>query len=131
MNETRAEGLEIGICGFPLGDFLKDQIGTVSSSFTFGTVSSISPYEGVPIEGLEAFQLDATATHGNSGGPVFNKDNQKVIGLLQGGIMHTSGSIQPGLVRCEPPFKFVYSVNVEEFKKTKPGENPDPRRIRL
>lgn len=63
------EGVDVGTCGFPLGNFLKDQIGAVTSSFTFGRVSTISPYEGAPKQSLRTFQLDITATHGNSGGP--------------------------------------------------------------
>lgn len=34
--EELAEGDEIGTCGFPLGNYLYDQLGTVASSFTTG-----------------------------------------------------------------------------------------------
>ena len=66
------EMMEIGTCGFPLGNFLQEQIGTVTSSFTRGMISSIIPAPDVSREHLRGFQLDLTATHGNSGGPVFS-----------------------------------------------------------
>ena len=119
------EGLEIGTCGFPLGNFLKNQIGAVTSSFTFGRVSTISPYEGVQKARLQMFQLDLTATHDNSGGSVFHQASQKIIGVLQGGILHPSGQLQAGLVRCEPVYRFL-TDEVIEFMKSRPvGEMGD------
>jgi S1-C subfamily serine protease len=119
------EGLEVGTCGFPLGNFLHQQIGAVTSSFTFGRISTISPFEGVEQVRLKMFQLDKTATHGNSGGPVFNQNSQRVIGLLQGGILHPEGHLQPGLVRCEPVYKFLADNVVEFVKSRAPGELGD------
>ena len=37
------EGMELATCGFPLGNVLFKQLGTVSSSFTRGSLSSIVP----------------------------------------------------------------------------------------
>lgn len=119
------EGLEVGTCGFPLGNFLQRQIGAVTSSFTFGRISTISPFEGVEKARVQAFQLDITATHGNSGGPVFNQSSQKIIGVLQGGILHSSGGLQPGLVRCEPVYRFLADKVVEFVKSRPPGEMGD------
>jgi S1-C subfamily serine protease len=68
---------------------------------------------------VRTFQLDITATHGNSGGPVFTLTNEKVIGVLQGGILHPSGSLLAGLVRCEPVYRFL-GGNEVEFLKTLP-----------
>ena len=113
------EGLEVGTCGFPLGNFLKQQLGAATSSFTFGRISTISPFEGVEKSRLEVFQLDMTATHGNSGGPVFHQNSHKVIGVLQGGILHPSGGLLAGLVRCEPVYKFL-TDDVVSFVKTRP-----------
>ena len=112
------EGLEVGTCGFPLGNFLKGQIGAVTSSFTFGRISTVSPFEGVEESHLEAFQLDMTATHGNSGGPVFHQNSQKVIGVLQSGIMHPKTGLLPGLVRCEPVYG-ILGDNVVDFLKSR------------
>jgi S1-C subfamily serine protease len=119
------EGLEVGTCGFPLGDFLKQQIGAVTSSFNFGRISTISPYEGVEEARVQLFQLDITATHGNSGGPVFNQNSQKIIGVLQGGILHPSGDLQPGFVRCEPVYRILADNAVEFVKSRPPGELGD------
>ena len=116
------EGLQIGTCGFPLGNLLKEQIGAATSSFTFGSISTVSPYEGVPREHLKAFQLDLTATHGNSGSPVFNQANQKVIGVLQGGVVHPQGFLQPGLVRCEPAYKFLAGNEIQFLKDRALGD---------
>jgi S1-C subfamily serine protease len=84
------EKMEIATCGFPLGDSLQDQIGTISSSYTQGRISSIIPVADVPVERLKGFQLDMTATNGNSGGPVFSLETGHVFGVLQAGVMHPS-----------------------------------------
>jgi len=105
--EAISEGDEIGTCGFPLGNYLQEQLGTVSSSFTTGVISSIIPSAGVPKEYLRGFQLGLTATHGNSGGPVFSLGTGKVFGVLQGGIVDTSGSILQGLSKAEPVYPIL------------------------
>jgi len=99
------EMMEVGLCGFPLGDSLFDQIGTVSSSFTTGRISSIIPVAGVTVEHLRGFQLDLTATNGNSGGPVFSLDTGKVFGVLQRGVSHPSTQhVVQGLAKAEPVY---------------------------
>jgi S1-C subfamily serine protease len=85
------EMMEIGTRGFPLGEGLHDQLGTVTSSFTKGMISSIIPAPGVTREHATGFQLDATATNGNSGGPVFSLSTGKVFGVLASGAMHPHG----------------------------------------
>ncbi len=97
------EMMEIGICGFPLGEALHDQLGTVTSSFTRGMISSIIPAAGVSRENVRGFQLDATATNGNSGGPVFSLATGKVFGVLQSGAMHPDG-YPIGLTKAEPVY---------------------------
>lgn len=97
------EGMEIATCGFPLGEVLHDQLGTVTSSFTKGMISSIIPAQGVNVEHLRGFQLDLTATNGNSGGPVFSLQTGKVFGVLQGGAVHpATGHAVQGLTKAEP-----------------------------
>lgn len=79
------------------------------------------------------FQLDLTATHGNSGGPVFSQNNQRVIGVLQGGILHPSGGLQAGLVRCEPVYKFLAGNEVDFMKALplgKAGDIADMKKLR-
>ncbi len=105
--EDLYEGMEIGTCGFPLGDGLRDQIGTIASSFTFGRLSSIIPSENVPIDYLKGFQLDITVTHGNSGGPVYDIATGRVLGVLQRGVMDNSGKMLPGIAKAEPIFPIL------------------------
>ena len=64
-------------------------------------ISSIIPAPGVARENVTGFQLDATATNGNSGGPVFSLTSGKVFGVLQGGAMHPDG-YPIGLTKAEP-----------------------------
>ena len=107
--ENIKEGQEIAICGFPLGTYLKEQVGTMTSSFTRGIISSIIPSPGIDISLLEGFQLDITATHGNSGGPAFSLSSGKVFGVLTSGVQHPKGGMTPGLVKAEP----IYAISNE------------------
>src|SRR5690242_610929 len=52
------EMMEVATCGYPLGAVLHDQLGTVTSSFTKGMISSIIPAGGVSRQHLKGFQLD-------------------------------------------------------------------------
>lgn len=98
------EGDEIGTCGFPLGTYLYDQVGTITSSFTKGIISSIIPAYGAPLEYLEGIQLDLVATHGNSGGPVFRYDSGKVFGALERGVLGQDGKLIQGLCVAAPEY---------------------------
>ncbi len=80
------EGMEVLTCGFPKGNLLYEELGTVSSSFSRGIVSSIIPNAGVARAHVKGFQLDLRATYGNSGGPVFSSKTGQVFGILQGGV---------------------------------------------
>lgn len=84
--EELHEGMEIATCGFPLGNLLFDQLGTITSSFTRGIISSMIPSQGASRKDVTAFQLDLRATHGNSGGPVFSWSTGRVFGVLQSGV---------------------------------------------
>jgi len=86
------DGMELATCGFPMGNRLFSQLGTVSSSFTRGILSSIIPAAGTSRPHVTGFQLDLRATHGNSGGPVFSWDSGKVLGVLQGGVTDQYGN---------------------------------------
>jgi S1-C subfamily serine protease len=117
------EGDEVGICGFPLGTHLKKELGTVSSSFTKGIISSVIPSAGVPLQYLKGFQLDATATHGNSGGPVFLLESGEVIGVLSQGVRNPQGDVVPGILKAEPIYGVLDSIprlkaaNQDEFAR--------------
>jgi hypothetical protein len=98
------EMLPAATCGFPLGTYLQEQMGTVTSSFTKGAISQIAPAPGVAREHLRAFQLDMTAMPGNSGGPVFSLETGNVFGVLKGGILDCHGNLIHGLARAEPVY---------------------------
>ncbi len=110
------EGQEIAICGFPLGTYLGKQLGTMTSSFTKGIISSIMPSPGIDVNLLKGFQLGITATHGNSGGPAFSVASGKVFGVLARGIQHPRGGMIPGFVKAEPIY--TISNDVESIKVT-------------
>ena len=104
------EGDEIAICGFPLGTLLQKELGTVTSSFTRGMVSSIIPCSGVDLKYLDGFLLDITATHGNSGGPVFSLKTGKVFGVLTRGVLDLGREIVPGIVKAEPIYPILETI---------------------
>src|SRR5437867_3491358 len=52
------EMMPVATCGYPFGDFLWNQTGSVTSSFTTGMMSSILPAPGIAREHLSGFQLD-------------------------------------------------------------------------
>jgi S1-C subfamily serine protease len=112
------EMMEVATCGFPLGEALHDQFGTVTSSFTQGRISSISPVAGVPIEHLKGFQLDMTATNGNSGGPVFSLETGHVFGVLASAALHpVTQTIVQGLIKAEPVYPALENDLVERMLK--------------
>jgi S1-C subfamily serine protease len=119
-----SEGDEVATCGYPLGDFLFEQIGTITPSFTKGSISSIIPVSGIPQEQLKLFQLNLTATYGNSGGPVFSTTSGKVFGVLRGGIQDRQSNILPGLSRAEPVYPIANSHDIDLIKSFPQGELP-------
>lgn len=113
--EDLHEMMEVATCGYPLGDMLQKQMGTVTSSFTKGVMSSIIPVAGVSKEDIKGFQLNLTATNGNSGGPVFCPRTGKVFGILQGGPVHHSGHPVQGLTRAEPIYPLFFNDTIERL----------------
>ncbi len=109
--ENVREGDEIAACGFPLGNYLSEQLGTATSSFTSGIISSIIPAPNTPQKYLKGFQLNLTAAPGNSGGPVFSLKTGKVFGVLQGAPVDQKGNVVPNLTKAEP----VYPVFEHNF----------------
>jgi hypothetical protein len=115
------EMMEVATCGFPLGEALHDQIGTVTSSFTKGIISSIIPAPGIAREHLRGFQLDLTATNGNSGGPVFSLATGRVFGVLQGGVVNPEGgqTVQ-GIATAEPIYPLLDTDLVDRLARGLP-----------
>jgi len=119
------EMMEVATCGFPLGEALHDQIGTVTSSFTKGMISSILPAPGVACEHVRGFQLDLTATNGNSGGPVFSLATGRVFGILQGGPVHPqTGHPVQGLTKAEPIYPLFNTDLVDRLARGLPVPGP-------
>jgi len=115
------ETMEIATCGFPLGNWLLEQIGTATTSFTKGMISSIIPAQGVPREYARGFQLDLTTTYGNSGGPVFSVATGHVFGVLKGGVTdHLSGDVVPGFKKAEPVYPIFDAGLIDRLPK-QPG----------
>lgn len=119
------EGIEIGTYGFPLGNYLHKQMGSVTSSLTCGRISSIIPAPSVEQSQIRGFQLDLTATYGNSGGPVFSLESKKVFGILQGGPKDPTGKIVAGLARAEPVWPLLLPKDLELLKSAPQGRLPD------
>jgi len=113
-----AEGDEIGVCGFPLGNYLSEQLGTITSSYTKGILSSIIPGPNVRLEHLGGFQLNVTATNGNSGGPVFSISSGKVFGVLTEAVVHPNGFIVQGLAKAEPVYPVIESAFIKRLRNT-------------
>ncbi len=118
------EMMEIATCGFPLGEALHHQIGTLTSSFTKGMISSIIPAQGVAREHVRGFQLDLTATNGNSGGPVFSIATGAVLGVLQCGAVHPrTGHPVQGLTKAEPIYPLFDTDLLARLPASDPPEN--------
>ena len=114
------EGLEVGTCGFPMGNDLHLQFKTFSSSFTRGIVSSIAPAPGTKPAQVTGFQLDITATFGNSGGPVFDWSDGRVIGVLQGGPIQEDKKPLPGLAHAEPLYRIMKDGTIDRLRHGEP-----------
>ena len=74
-------------------------------------------FTNVELEYLDGFQLNVTATNGNSGDPVFSFDTKKVFGVLTSGVVHPNGGLVQGLVKAEPVYPVVEADFIERLKK--------------
>ena len=77
---------EVGICGFPSGDFTFDLVGKrmglrYSPLFQIGRISGFMPYDDAPEP--YGIQTDIIGVGGSSGSPIINTINGKVIGIAQ------------------------------------------------
>jgi S1-C subfamily serine protease len=115
-----SEGDTVGICGFPLGNLLYRELGTVTSSFSSGIISSIIPSPNVSLDHLKGFQLNISATNGNSGGPVFSLNTGKVFGILScAPIDPRSRNTVQGIIKAEPLYSILQNNFIERIKKGK------------
>lgn len=110
--EDLYEMMDAVTCGFPLGDYLADEVGTLTSSFSKAMISSIMPWPGVTQDKLRGFQLDLRVAKGNSGGPVFSLISGHVFGVLKGGIERDGVQL---LARAEPVYPIFTHGLVEQL----------------
>jgi S1-C subfamily serine protease/adenylate kinase family enzyme len=79
----RAE--ETLMIGYPLGEMLtRDNVEALNYSNFSGRVASIQP---VGTRGVETCYVDTTGLHGNSGSPVFSREDGRMIGVFSGSII--------------------------------------------
>jgi hypothetical protein len=70
---------------------------------------------------ITGFQLDLTATNGNSGGPVFNWNTGKVFAVLQGAPVHASNIPVAGLAKGESIYRIINDGTLERFRSGPPN----------
>jgi serine protease Do len=108
-------GDQLYVLGYPgvatFSDFLKPGQ-TYEPSFTKGQVSGKKTMQG----GWSAIQTDASITHGNSGGPVFN-DKGQVIGIATFGSVDAQGNEVQG-------FNFLVPTSILREYLQKAGVKP-------
>lgn len=113
-------GDPVHILGFPgvvLSHELLNQSSTLDASATNGTVSGIK-FDAI---GQELVQTDASASHGNSGGPGVNNDAELVGVMVAVTLSPSGGSIVQGfnfLIPAKDVAKFLDGTEV-----TKPGDS--------
>jgi rhodanese-related sulfurtransferase len=113
-------GDPVHILGFPgvvLSHELLNQSSTLDASATNGTVSGIK-FDAI---GQELVQTDASASHGNSGGPGVNNDAELVGVMVAVTLSPSGGAIVQGfnfLIPAKDVAKFLESTEV-----TKPGDS--------
>ncbi len=123
------EGERVGTCGFPLGNYLHKQLGTATSSFSEGIISSIIPAPNVRQKHLKGFQLDIVTAPGSSGGPVFSLTSGKVFGVLQCALSVTPGAIS-ALAKAEPVYPIFEHDAIKSLKEMKiPKTNAEARAL--
>jgi S1-C subfamily serine protease/rhodanese-related sulfurtransferase len=113
-------GDPVHILGFPgvvLSHELLNQRSTLDASATNGTVSGIK-FDAI---GQELVQTDASASHGNSGGPGVNNDAELVGVMVAVTLSPSGGSIVQGfnfLIPAKDVAKFLEGTEV-----SKPGDS--------
>jgi hypothetical protein len=103
----KLEAFPAGVPTLDVADYADlhwNQVGSVTSSFTEGTMSAILPAQGIAREYLSGFQLNLLSAPGNSGGPIFCPVTGKVFGVLQGGPVDPKGNPILGLTTAEPVY---------------------------
>jgi len=101
-------GDEIGLLAYPMGEKLNNSV-----SYFKGMVNNNSHQLG----NYNAFQIDAGATHGSSGGPVFDLITGQVIGVLTGGVDPTKASSFNFATDIRNIYNFLTIENITTIEK--------------
>jgi S1-C subfamily serine protease/rhodanese-related sulfurtransferase len=113
-------GDAVHILGFPgvvLSHELLNQSASIEATVTNGAVSGIDKQDAI---GQDLVQTDASAAHGNSGGPAVG-DDSTVLGVLTFISMSSQGAVVQGfnfLIPARDVLKFLRDTEV-----TKPGQS--------
>lgn len=104
-------GQTVHVAGYPgvvLGNPLINIESALETSFTRGQVSSLK----LSHQGADVMQMDASITHGNSGGPVFN-DRGEVISMATFGSVSETAT---GATQMVQGFNFAVPISaIREF----------------
>lgn len=118
------EGMEVGTCGFPFGNFLYSKVGTVSSSFSKGILSSVIPVADVQPDYLKGFQLNLFATHGSSGGPTFAYNSGEVFGAVESNVIGPDLVPVQGMIKAAPIYPLLEGNSIERMLEVPLGKLP-------
>jgi S1-C subfamily serine protease len=86
-DKTAAEGVEIGVAGFPYAESLKELGLGVTPSFSFGTINALRSSWDAAGSSTKVIQFDARIAPGLSGAPLFDKGTGKVLGVVRSGVV--------------------------------------------
>lgn len=86
-DKTAAEGMEIGVAGFPYAESLKELGLGVTPSFSFGTINALRSSWNAAGASTKVIQFDAPIAPGLSGAPLFDKGTGKVLGVVRSGVV--------------------------------------------
>jgi hypothetical protein len=93
-----AVGVEIGICGFPLGNAVTSRAPAVTRFGPLiheGIISGLAPFDVRNPRGIITFLTDLNTAGGMSGSPVFLRSDGNVLGLHFAGAAGTLGCAIP------------------------------------
>ncbi len=80
-------GMTVSTIGYPLGTLpltLHEKVSQVSPFIRLGIVSSVYP---CPVPNPHGFTIDIIQQGGSSGSPIFGPDNERVVGVMWGGVL--------------------------------------------
>jgi len=78
------EGDEVAACGYPYGTMYYGGK-NILSSFLCGYVSAVVPHPKMPLVARQHYLVQIPVNPGNSGGPVFDPETGKLIGIVSRG----------------------------------------------